>query len=46
MFEDNPTCPFCGSDESRPLGWLGMLEWFRCRSCGMDFHTDRSPNGD
>jgi transposase-like protein len=30
-------CPACDSDEAVELGVLGILKWFRCRACGMDF---------
>lgn len=28
-------CPACGGDEAWEIGVLGILRWFRCRSCGM-----------
>ena len=30
------TCPACGGDGGY-LGTLGVLTWFRCIYCGMDF---------
>lgn len=36
--EDITYCPECGGD-GVPLGTMGRLQWFRCRSCGIDYHT-------
>lgn len=37
--EDNPRCLACNG-ELRPLGLLGSLLHFRCRSCGLDQHGE------
>ena len=34
-------CPVCGS-EAFLLGYLGRLQWFRCRYCGMEFNQEVS----
>lgn len=33
-------CPACGGDSPGLLGTLGMLMWFRCCHCGMDFNVN------
>lgn len=34
-------CPTCGGAETGVLlGTLGKLAHFRCRNCGMTFHTE------
>jgi len=35
-------CPLCGG-EGMLLGVLGLLRWFRCRNCGMDFNKRIKP---
>ena len=30
-------CPACGDERAIYLGRLGVLAWFRCRACGMDY---------
>jgi len=37
------TCGACGSCEATLLGRLGMLRWFRCRACGLDYSTGVKP---
>lgn len=32
-----PNCPICDG----PGFLLGLLRWFRCRNCGMDFNRRR-----
>jgi hypothetical protein len=32
-----PRCPMCQGPAIR-LGVLGLLKWFRCRDCGLEFH--------
>jgi tRNA(Ile2) C34 agmatinyltransferase TiaS len=36
---NSPTCSICGG-YGVLLGTLGFLDWFRCRSCGMDFSRE------
>ena len=36
--EEAPRCPQCDG-EGAFLGLMGILEWWRCRHCGIDFST-------
>lgn len=36
---DTARCPECGG-EGVSMGFLGFLQWFRCRACGWDFPVD------
>ncbi len=36
--QEPPCCPLCGG-EGGFLGLMGVLEWWRCRRCGIDFST-------
>ncbi len=43
-FEQSPepdpaNCPVCGGP-GQELGRLGILRWFRCRDCGMDYNKE------
>jgi len=34
---EKPVCPACGGP-GMLIGYLGMLIWFRCRNCGIEFN--------
>ena len=36
MDEQLATCPIC-DQENTPMGTLGLLDWYRCRYCGIDY---------
>lgn len=33
-------CPVCGNEQVECMGALGMLTWFHCKGCGMQFSHD------
>lgn len=43
--DDVARCPECDG-EGRSMGFLGMLQWFRCRACGMEFSAQAEGTGE
>ena len=39
-----PDCPVCGG-VSGFMGWFGILAWFKCILCGMEFNVPKSEIG-
>jgi tRNA(Ile2) C34 agmatinyltransferase TiaS len=43
--DDVARCTECDG-EGRSMGFLGMLQWFRCRACGMEFSAQAEGTGE
>ena len=43
--QDTATCTECGGT-GLSMGFLGMLQWFRCRACGMEFSKQAEGTGE
>lgn len=43
--DDVARCPECDG-ESLSMGFLGILQWFRCRACGWEFSAQAQGTGE